>query len=465
MASCEVVHGDMLELLPGWIEDGLRFDAVICDPPYHLQSIVKRFGQTSLADDTQTSQRGRDRADGMARLSRGFMGQTWDGGDVASRPETWKLVLDAMKPGAHLLAFGGTRTFHRMACAIEDAGFELRDTVMWLYGSGFPKSHDVAKSIDKDARGVPHGGTDPTSANHGKYKTQGTEGKRSAADAGQGFGAGPGQFMREQGNRSERELVARAIPWIGWGTALKPAWEPIIVARKPLAGTVAANVLLHGTGALNVDACRIEVDDDSYAKNHSGDRGHADNRSRDSGFAMGCGHASDAGRWPANVCHDGSDEVLERFPDTTSGKPGVMRKGVNEGACYGAESRGPGTQMTGFGDSGSASRFFYAAKASSGDRVYRCTLCGESLLKSAFPAHAHGMKDFAHVSTHPTCKPISLMRWLCRMVAPPGGLILDPFAGSGTTGQAARDEGFDSVLIEREADYVRDCRFRLSRSA
>lgn len=300
--------GDCLRALP--TIKGV--DAVVTDPPYYLASIVKRFGSETSAPAKSGGATGV-----YGRASSGFMGQKWDGGDIAFRPETWRLVYDSMKPGAHLAAFSSTRTYHRMATAIEDAGFEVRDMVSWLYGSGFPKSLDVSKALDK----------------------------RGAHDA---------------------------KAWNGWGTALKPACEPIVLARKPLIGTVAANVLEHGTGGINVDGCRVP-----YAP----DKKQA---------------VSAKGRWPANVVHDGSEQVIAGL--------------------------------------GSSARFFYHAKANAADRAG---------------------------SKHPTVKPVALMRWLVRLITPPGGLVLDPFAGTGTTGEAARLEGMRAILIEIEPRYQDDIYRRL----
>ncbi len=306
-----------------------------------------------------------------------WSGNSWDGGDVAFRPETWAEVLRVLKPGAHLVAFGGTRTFHRMAVAVEDAGFEVRDTLAWLYGCGWPKSHNLDGA------------------------------------------------------------------WQGWGTALKPAMEPIILARKPLAGTVAGNVLAHGTGALNVDACRIDLPDGDPL--HAGVT--ADGRRVDTGATEGSwgfravDRAPGQGRWPANVLHDGSEEVdaaFAAFGERQSGEPTVMRAGMNRSSAYGTESRPPGTVMTGYADSGTASRFFFSGKATAEERVG---------------------------SRHPTVKPQALMRWLARLVTPPGGHVLDPFAGSGSTGQAAIAEGFHATLIEREAEYAADIRRRFEVAA
>lgn len=366
-----MIHvGDCLEVMRAL--ESSSVDAVVTDPPYHL---TNRGGGPGKATDNPYT---RARA---GAASRGFMGKTWDGGDVAFRPETWAEVLRVAKPGAYLAAFGGTRTYHRLACAIEDAGWELRDSVLrghmpqpedcpwlcgWLYGSGFPKSHN-------------------------------------------------GEWG---------------------GTALKPAWEPIILARKPLQGTVAANFKAHGTGGLNVDACRIPVTDDSYARNCSGDRGHADNRGRAMEFGMGAGSANAAGRWPANLVHDGSAEIQSVFPEEAGAFAPVRGTEPSRPAknTYDERARGGGAFH---GDNGSAARFFYCAKASGEDR------------------------NAGTENTHPTVKPTELMRWLCRLVTPTGGLVLDPFAGSGSTGRGAIAEGFRFVGIELDPDYARIAEARI----
>jgi site-specific DNA-methyltransferase (adenine-specific) len=411
-------------------------DAVVTDPPYHLLSTVKRFAATAMDDDTQTSQRGRDGADGYARLSRGFMGKMWDGGDVAFRPETWAVVMRVLKPGGHILAFGAPKNVHRLTCAIEDAGFEIRNCVMWLFGSGFPKSHNVANSIDKKL-GQPDRGHRIATAS--RYHPDGT-----LEPNGEAF---PAYEARTDAGK----------PWGGWGTALKPAYEPIILARKPLIGTVAENVLAHGTGALNIDGCRVATNGPSptaarraSARQNDWDatangmkaaesdaKGRIQRRGNPETFKQER-PSEQLGRWPANVLHDGSEEVLAAFPDA----PGQQRKvGPEHGDkdsvnTYG--DYGPRQAFEPRNDSGSAARFFYCAKAGKKDR---------------------------NGSKHPTVKPIALMRYLCRLVTPPGGTILDPFAGTGTTGQAALEEGFNAVLIEKEDEYVADIRRRFNTEA
>lgn len=385
-----VVHGGCMEEMRRFAAEGARFDACVTDPPYELS----------------------------------FMGRAWDGTGIAFQPETWRAVYDALKPGAHLLAFGGTRTFHRMAVAIEDAGFELRDTMMWLYGSGFPKSLDVSKAIDK-AAGATREVVGRSARNLPKTKFDGLNGGAFREKPGMG------EFITVPATDAAKQ-------WTGWGTALKPAWEPIIVARKPLDGTVAANVLAHGCGGINIDACRVPAegrparevaplrDGVDYRPNSLA--GRVDG-SLASSKAVG---AADLGRWPANVLHDGSGEVEAAFAAfATHGNSARKAKGAGMG-YHGADGeRG----AAGYDDSGTASRFFYCAKASKADRAG---------------------------SKHPTVKPISLMRHLVRLVTPPGGVVLDPFAGSGTTLEVAAREGFGAVGIEREEEYVADIRRRLA---
>lgn len=421
------VHlADMTEWLAEY--QGPLFDAVVCDPPYHLTSIVRRFGKPGSAAAKVPS----GGTGAYARASKGFMGKEWDGGDVAFRPETWALVLAKMKPGAHLVAFSGTRTYHRMACAIEDAGFEIRDQLAWAYGSGFPKSHDVRKGIDKAAGATR---TEVVGTKLGRPGMAKDGSNQRNADA--AFG---GDVSRILSSDITAPATEAAQQWQGWGTALKPAWEPICLARKPLSeASVAANVLKHGTGAINVDGCRVGID--------PAERAEVDSRSGagfgtgatvggNQGRAEGLFKSHDQGRWPANLCHDGSEAVVGHFPNVTSGAllPHHDAKASENGSMSGANYAGRIKSEFG-GDSGSAARFFYSAKAAPLDRLG---------------------------SKHATVKPVDLMRWLCRLVCPPGGLILDPFAGSGTTGIAAMAEGFDCTLIELEADHHADIERKLA---
>lgn len=389
--SVTLHEGDCLEVMARLAREGVRVDAIVCDPPYHLTSIVKRFGKLGSAAAKHGS-------DGLyARASAGFMGKQWDGGDIAFRAETWKLALDLLKPGGHMFAFSGTRTYHRMAVAIEDAGFVIRDQFGWAYGSGFPKSHDISKAIDK-AGGVWRGRS--TRALPSKSVAKGTEYERVA-----------------KGD----PICEAAREWDGWGTAVKPAWEPICLAQKPVEGTIAGNVLKYRTGGLNIDGCRIGCES---TKRDTGTKAMWGNAGRMEG-------GSDTGRFPANFTHDGSPEVLACFPDTGGS---VQRTGKRTGVL--GEFHGQDQALMGHDDDGgSAARFFYSSKAGADDRWG---------------------------SKHPTVKPIDLIRYYARLITPPGGLILDPFAGSGTLGVAAMAEGFDAILIEREAEYAADIRERIA---
>ena len=411
-----VTHADMLEWLAAY--DGPQFDACVTDPPYHLTSIVKRFGAKDAAE-------AKDRDGAFKRAARGFMGKTWDGGDIAQRPETWRAVYDALKPGAHLIAFAGTRTFHRMTVAIEDAGFEIRDMLCWHYGSGFPKSHDVSKGIDRHNGDIrPVVGTERLSNDI-----------RGGGLIDAGHGEVRGAFERDVTVAASAASAASAA-WGGWGTALKPALEPICLARKPLSEkNIAANVLRYGTGALNIDGCRIDSERATgWAGAGAGAGGVTWNDSN-----MGLGKDGEArpvdGRWPANVVHDGSDDVIALFPDTASGTlPAETLRGATggPGGKYGHRAAITGREYA--ANAGSAARFFYSAKAGPLDRLG---------------------------SAHATVKPVDLMRWLVRLVTPPGGRVLDPFAGSGTTGVACMAEGFDCRMIELEADHVADIQRKL----
>jgi site-specific DNA-methyltransferase (adenine-specific) len=349
-----------------------------------------------------------------------FMGRAWDQQGVAFNLDTWRAVYRVLKPGAHLLAFGGTRTYHRMVCAIEDAGFEIRDCIQWIYGTGFPKSRDISKDIDRAA------GAEREIIGE---KRAGLA--RKARNGGEMCG---GEESFEHLRRAPIELPATdaAREWAGFGTALKPACEPIVLARKPLSeGTIAANVLKWGTGALNIDGCRIGIDisDNIHAKNP-----HTFGTIGENGI-YGKGNRTiyevPTGRWPANVIHNGSEEVLAAFPETESGIKLGGQYARETGVHVGGQ-RVDGTAC--FGDSGSAARFFYTSKADVDDRLG---------------------------SRHPTVKPLDLMQYLIRLVTPKGGTVLDCFAGTGTTGEAAWREGMQAVLIEREAEYCADIRKRM----
>lgn len=490
-----VLHGDCLAVLPGLAAESV--DAIVTDPPYGLA----------------------------------FMGKDWDHGVPGEH--FWREALRVAKPGAHLLAFGGSRTVHRLAVAIEDAGWEIRDTIMWLYGSGFPKSKDASKAIDgmdateeqerrrlqftewirstgltakqiDKATGTNMGGHYTTPASQPAIMTRehleavrhlldyvpdwverecdirSIESKNMAdreviAERTMVQGGGSSLQIR-MGDRREVEanITAPATPdairWAGWGTALKPAHEPIIVARKPLQGTVAANVVKWGTGAINVDGCRVGSAADMNPSDFDDSRRSAPkfsgtfNGGKDGQYRAGTGEVP-AGRWPANVVHDGSEEVLMLFPNTGSSwraDKGNKRKGWHFEA---PDTGGP----RGSHDTGSAARFFYCAKASKADRDeglegFEAKQRGGNRPNSKddtgkFPDHDHRIMGGNH---HPTVKPTSLMRWLVRLVTPPGGVILDPFTGSGSTGKAAMLEGFRFIGIEQDAEYVEIARARIA---
>jgi predicted RNA methylase len=346
-------EGDCLSVLKGLPDNSV--DSIVTDPPYGLS----------------------------------FMGKKWDY-DVPS-VKIWRECLRVLKSGGHLLSFAGSRTYHRMAVNIEDAGFEIRDQIMWVYGSGFPKSHNISKAIDKAAG-------------------------------------------------AEREVTTpKAKQWDGWGTALKPAHEPIVVARKPLIGTIVENVLEYGTGGLNIDGCRVEYGTGgSIASNpllrkekgHSHKQGTDENSSNIKNKSEeGQFEANEKGRFPANFIHDGSDEVVSLFPNSKGG--GNNYEVGDVGFCFSVGERSKRPMAHGYNDGGSADRFFYCAKANKAERNA-------------------GLEN----NIHPTVKPVALMKYLCRLVTPPNGIVLDPFMGSGTTGIAAKVEGFDFIGIEMDAEYL-----------
>jgi site-specific DNA-methyltransferase (adenine-specific) len=366
--SVTLYAGDCIEVMRELPDASV--DAVVTDPPYGL----------------------------------GFMGREWD--DLPPGLDFAAECLRVLKPGGHLLAFGGTRTWHRLACAIEDAGFEIRDSIAWMYGSGFPKSLDVSKAIDKAA------GAEREVVGERKQRANG-EGSSVPMNA----SAGGVELLTAP-------ATPDALKWQGWGTALKPAFEPIVVARKPLIGTVAANVLAHGTGALNVDGCRIAGEPvQSQAANSTGaftTPGPEGERPRE---------YTTAGRWPANVILDESQaEALDRQSGVTSSPTKVTRGPDRNPSSFGLRTEAEVADC--YGDTGGASRFFYTAKA---DATERPRVDGVA---------------------HPTVKPLDLMRYLVRLVTPPGGVVLEPFAGSGTTAEACIVEGFRCIAIEREADYL-----------
>ena len=414
-------NGDCLNILKMMIEDEVFVDSIVTDPPYEL----------------------------------GFMGRSWDSTGIAFQKETWELCFKVLKPGGHLLAFSGSRTYHRMAVAIEDAGFEIRDQVMWLYGSGFPKSMNVGKIIDKKLRGVGIGKSDPKSPLHGT-KRQKIDGSNAKHDM--------SPLYKTQNVEYEYEHDI-SKQWDGWGTALKPAHEPLVLARKPLSEkSIADNVLKWGTGGINIDECRVEGNDAKYPDTNPDFRdqgrqskenmgidklsfGQTENvkrkkvvrKSRDengvwtnnnSGMKAEGSEYADAdprGRFPANVMHDGSDSIKKLFEDK--------------------------------------SRYFYCAKTPKTERnqgldnfpIKQTQGGGGGIgdykddVNSA--SGKFGSEKAPSKNTHPTVKPIKLMKYLCRLITPKGGTVLDPFMGSGSTGMAAKEENFKFVGIEKEEQY------------
>ncbi len=376
-----------------------------------------------------------------------FMNKKWDY-DVPS-VEFWKEAYRVLKPGGHILVACGTRTQHRMAVNIEDAGFEIRDIVAWIYGSGFPKSLDVSKAIDKSFGA------------EREITRQATEEYR--ADGNTPFD------MRSSSSRERRDVPSTdaAKQWQGWGTALKPAMELWTLARKPIEGTVANNVLKWGCGGLNIDGCRVETDDEMTPRNNKVGRNGVFNAS--GGYV----EPNLLGRFPANVIHDGSDEVVAMFPKTNASSSGGVSSGRNFGQDYN-DNNVKTLPRTGHDDNGgSAARFFYTAKASQTERNEGLYGFEEKYTASAEfrPNHMEKAIDGEdgnpygrwqpRKNIHPTVKPLDLMQYLCRLITPRGGLVLEPFAGSGTTCIACKLERMNFIGMEIDADYVKIAEARI----
>jgi site-specific DNA-methyltransferase (adenine-specific) len=355
-------NADCIEQMQKMIDEGIQVDSIVTDPPYHLSSMTQRYGKEGSAPCTDE--------DGLfKRVNTGFMGKEWDGGDIAFRKETWELCLQLLKPGGHLLAFSGSRTYHRMAVAVEDAGFEIRDQIMWLYGSGFPKSHNI-------------------------------------------------------GN--------------GWGTALKPAHEPVVMARKPFKGSVADNVLQYGTGAINIDESRISLSENDDPRLGGKGTWKTDKMAKDvyeGGYAGTETGSSELGRFPANLILDGIETEWSRYFYS----PKVSSSERNQGLDH-LETK----QTKGGGGISTVEKAWIGTNSASGK---------------------YGSLKAPQKNTHPTVKPVELMKYLCRLVTPKGGTVLDPFMGSGSTGIAAKSLEFNFIGIEREEEYYNIASERVGNSS
>lgn len=444
----KLYQGNMLDMREVIEPDSI--DSIVTDPPYGLTSIVKRFGSDDAKPSKEVYGGG-----SFARLTKGFMGKEWDGSGIEYNVETWRRCYEVLKPGGYLLAFGGSRTFYRIACAIEDAGFEIRDTVMWLYGSGFPKSMNIALAFDK---------------------AEGLQGQRGVG----GFNVGG---LGEQENRKSKLYIGsttdgskqeeyrdakgeNAKKWKGWGTAIKPAFEPVIMARKPFNTSVTENIKKYGVGGVNIDECRIG----NETITTSGARKNSMRGDQRTGAALGMFQETEAlnlehnGRFPSNVIftYDDNDfeEVCGGLPN--GGKNGSISKRYKmNNQVYG--EYGECNTWDAYNDSGSAARYFYCAKASTRDRdeglegmlSQKCNDGRNTPIDNAFQRGETLRKN-----THPTVKPTDLMQYLVRLVTPEGGTVLDPFNGSGSTGKAVmyenkdRNKNYKYIGIEMTEEYL-----------
>jgi DNA modification methylase len=483
-----IYQGNNLEVLPTLPDNSV--DSIVCDPPYEL----------------------------------GFMGKSWDNSGIAYSVELWQECLRVLKPGGHLLAFGGTRTWHRLAVAIEDAGFEIRDNIAWLYGSGFPKSHNISKAIDKyllnenlskdllpdeqafcewmqqhsgitisqskevlgSARFItgqveivntatadkPHLGRRamiPTFAAWQKIKPLLAVEAPEWVEALVKEPPKPAMEHPNEWNSGKGEGTAGTNEYAGWGTALKPAHEPIVVARKPLTGTVAQNVLEHGVGGINVDACRIGFTDtetdnrigtDFISNNGDASNNANDNQVPNKHYVQ---MYKSEGRWPANII---LDEYTAELLDKQSGVSKSGKAGIRTSDGFNANAYGSGVgikagQANGeFGDSGGASRFFYVAKASKRDRnegldeLPEVRHSDRNATDGVGGDNPRNRTNQPKQNFHPTVKPTALMQYLIRLVTPDNGVVLDPFAGSGSTGKAAILENKHFIGIEVTPEYL-----------
>lgn len=440
MNSVQLFEGDSRQVLQQMIDSGEQVDAVCCDPPYHLDSVVKRFGKEGY----KPAQFGRDGA--YARASAGFMGQKWDGSDddgtkIAQDPEFWHLVFQVLKPGGYIVAFSSSRTYGPMQVAMEAAGFVTHPMIGWVYSSGMPKAHSAARAIDKSL-GV-KGEVIPTGNPVRRIRPGADQNKDGSWEKLEDREYQPGEYV---------PATDEAREWDGWhygGQARKPAMEPIYVGQKPFSEKNGAlNILKHGVGAVNIDGCRVPSEGGKHREGEASQgRDYRENGSTNFAMKPGPRGGDPKGRWPSNLIHDGSAEVVALFPESKGAKapvkgtePSSPTKGI-----YGKfAGRVPGTF---YGDqSGSAARFFESYSPFDGVPIIY---------------HPKANKNDRAGTKHPTVKPVGLMRALVRHITPQGGIVLDPFAGSGTTGQAAVAEGVHCILIEREVEFCCDIRRRL----
>ena len=401
------LNGDCLEELKTFADN--KFDSIVTDPPYGLS----------------------------------FMGKKWD--YQVPSVDIWKECLRVLKPGGHLLSFSSARTYHRMVVNVEDAGFEIRDQIMWVYGSGFPKSHNIGKAVDK------------LIGNERQVIGQKTHARKGVASAEGRTTVGAGAF----GEARTADVTQGSSDWEGWGTALKPAHEPIVLARKPISEkTIAANVLKWGTGAINIDKSRVPSNEPITINTF-------DNGAKPWGDAVGEPFTSrqSEGRFPANFIHDGSQQVLDLFPTTKSGKMGPHNNRTTDGSPNGIYGKFDANHPLGetYGDEGSAARFFYCAKTNKKERNQGCEGLDDkewSHEGAAIPERSN-RPFIPSKNNHPTVKPQKLMSYLVNLITPNDGVVLDPFMGSGSTGMAAVSLGYSFVGIELDENYVEIARSRI----
>ena len=454
MTSVTLYEGDNRDHLRRLIDQGVRVHAVVTDPPYGLTSVVKRFGKEGAAP----AKHGTDGA--FARASGGFMGKKWDGTGIERDPEFWRLIWEILLPGGFVFAFSGSRTGHWQACAMELAGFVMHPMHGWVYGSGMPKAHNPVKHIDALKLMGSARTTDIRKMEMGDDYAPSGRGRVN-------YDNGGGSKMNGHVGPYEPKTL-EAARWEGWrhGTqSQKPALEPIYLAQKPYdQKTGALNLLKHGVGAVNIDACRVPINpssDASQLRTMSRSQRTEDMNGQEWGLSKSGGDTPTVvrpdGRWPANLLHDGSAEVVALFPQTP-GQPAkastsdTMRAGQN---TYGTMSRGSnGAEPR--DDTGSAARFFNSFAPTEEDYAWAIAAGVIDEAPDADPIIYQGKATKADRagSKHPTVKPIALMQHLIRHITPPGGVVLDPFAGSGTTAEAARREGFDCLLMEQDQDYA-----------